>query len=184
MGIIRAMMNTIGYHIVISGYGLWLPGDDRGHWSERWDEHIGLIEPRTLHDGDPVRKRMAEERMKHPPVRLNPRMIDIVANTIGRCADHSDWDVAAASIEPTHAHLLLTYTPRNIDTTVKWIKDQCTKAIHRGTNHTGMVWCRGKWRGFIFDDAMWRNTIQYIERHNVRRGKPARPYAFIATPTP
>ena len=58
------MLRTIGFHIVISGYGLWLPGDERGHWSDAWDEELGFVEPHTLHAGDPVRKRMAEERQK------------------------------------------------------------------------------------------------------------------------
>ena len=62
---------TIGYHIVKSGYGLWLPGDDRGSWSSAWDELIGLVDPHTLNDGDPVRKRMAQERMKHKPVKFD-----------------------------------------------------------------------------------------------------------------
>ena len=51
------MRQTLGYHIVISGYGLWLPGDERGHWSEAWDAELGFIEPHALHAGDPVRKR-------------------------------------------------------------------------------------------------------------------------------
>jgi hypothetical protein len=29
------MPNTIGYHIVKTGYGLWLPGDERGSWSPK-----------------------------------------------------------------------------------------------------------------------------------------------------
>ena len=48
-----AISNTLGYHWVKSCFGLWLPGDDRGHWSEAWDDQIGFIEPHTLHDGDP-----------------------------------------------------------------------------------------------------------------------------------
>jgi hypothetical protein len=64
------MGNTIGYHFVKSAYGLWLPGDERGSWSDAWDDQIGYCEPHTLHDGDPVRLRMAEERLKHPPVRF------------------------------------------------------------------------------------------------------------------
>jgi hypothetical protein len=173
------MGRTIGYHIVISGYGLWLPGDERGHWSDTWDEELGLIEPHTLHSGDPVRKRMAEERQKHPPVRLDTSMQIVVANTIGRCQGESDWQIAAASIEATHTHLLLTYTERDIDNTVKWLKDQMSKAIHRQTQHVGPVWCKGRWRSFIFDATIWCNTRRYIERHNERRGGGPRPYAFI-----
>jgi hypothetical protein len=173
------MRRTLGYHIVISGYGLWLPGDDRGHWSEAWDAELGFIEPHTLHAGDPIRLRMAQERMKHPPVRLDDRMQSVVALTIDRCRAESDWRIAAASIEPTHTHLLMTYTERDIDNVAKWIKDQLTKAIHRDTTHIGSVWCKGGWRSFIFDLDVWRNTQAYIERHNERRGVGPHRYPFV-----
>ena len=173
------MMRTLGYHIVVSGHGLWLPGDARGHWSEAWDEELGYVEPHTLHVGDPVRKRMAEERQKHPAVRLDAAMQGIVVATIGRCRAESDWQIAAASIEATHTHLLVTYTEGDIDNTIKWLKDQMTKAIHRQTPHAGPVWCKGRWRSFLFDPDVWRNTREYIERHNERRGVGRRPYAFL-----
>jgi len=48
------MGQTIGYHLVKSGFGLWLPGDERGHWSEAWDAQLGYIEPHTLHPGDVI----------------------------------------------------------------------------------------------------------------------------------
>src|SRR3972149_7402409 len=101
---------TIGYHFVKSGYGLWLPGDTRGHWSTTWDEQIGYCEPHQLHAGDPVRERMAGERMKHAPTRLTPAMIDAVADAIAAGSREADWQIAAAAIESTHMHLLLTYT--------------------------------------------------------------------------
>jgi REP element-mobilizing transposase RayT len=173
------MPRTVGYHVVVSGYGLWLPGDERGHWSEAWDAELGFIEPHALHTGDPIRKRMAEERQRHPPVRLDAEMQSVVADAITSCSDESDWRIAAASIEATHTHLLVTYSERDIDKTVKWLKDQITKAIHRDTSHAGPVWCKGSWRPFIFDEAVWRNTCAYIERHNVRRGVGPRPYGFI-----
>ncbi|QEG37949.1 transposase [Bythopirellula goksoeyrii] len=174
------MPKTIGYHIVLSGHGLWLPGDDRGHWSEAWDAELGLIEPHTLHPGDPVRKRIAQERMVHPPVRLSTAMQNSVITRFASCAADSDWQIVAASIESTHTHLLLTYTERNIDNTVKWLKDQTTKAIHRETSHQGPVWCKGKWRSFVFELDVWNNTLRYIERHNERRGVSPRPYPFLA----
>jgi REP element-mobilizing transposase RayT len=173
------MPETIGYHIVISGYGLWLPGDERGSWSTKWDEELGLVEPHTLHPGDPVRLRMSQERMKHPPVRLHPEMMDVVIETLSLCAGESDWRIAAASIEPTHTHLLMTYTRRPIDGTVKWIKDRATKAIHARTLHQGPVWCKGRWRSFVFHEEGWDLVRTYIELHNERRGVGMRPYPFL-----
>ena len=173
------MAHTLGYHVVISGHGLWLPGDERGHWSAAWDENVGFVEPHTLHGGDPVRLRMAAERLLHPPVRLSFEMMAVITDTLARCAAQSEWRIAAASIEPTHTHLLLTYSTRDINNTVKWIKDQATKSIHRTTAHAGPVWCEGRWRSFIFTEPVWQTTQRYIERHNERRGQAAHPYAFI-----
>ena len=151
----------------------------RGSWSEAWDEEIGYVEPHALHPGDPVRLRMARERMKHPPVRFTPAMMRVVAETIGECTASSDWSIAAASVEATHMHLLLTYSGRDIDRTAKWLAQQTTKAVRRRTDHAGPVWAKGRWRSFVFDAEYWRNVAAYIERHNVRRGLPARPYPFI-----
>lgn len=175
------MPRTIGYHVVKSGYGLWLPGDDRGHWSAAWDPQIGYIEPHTLHPGDPVRERMARERMRFPPTRLTAEMMRIVGDTIATCAARSTWRIAAASIEATHAHLLITYSGRDIYNTAKWLADQTTKAIHRDTSFRGPVWCKGNWCSFIFDYGRWKNVRVYIEKHNLRRGLPAAPFAFIDT---
>ena len=173
------MARTIGYHVVKSGYGLWLPGDERGHWSEAWDDQIGFVEPHTLHEGDPIRKRMAEERMHHGPVRLDAAMITAVASAIADCCDASPWQIAAASIEPTHTHLLLTYSGLDIDKTAKWLADQTTKAVHRDTEHDGPVWAKGKWCGFVYERQRWDDTIRYIENHNARRGVGSRPYDFV-----
>ncbi len=172
------MARTLGYHVVVSGYGLWLPGDERGYWSEAWDDELGYVEPHMLHEGDPIRKRMAEERMQSPPVRLSPAMIDTVIAAIGLCCSEPDWSIAAASIESTHTHLLITYSKRDIDGTVKWLKDRTTKAVHQATSHVGPIWCKGKWRSYVFDELVWDHTQRYIERHNERRGVGPRPYPF------
>jgi hypothetical protein len=115
------MRKTLGIHYARSAYGLWLPGDDRGHWSEAWDAQIGFIKPHTLHEGDPVRLRMAEERMKHPPVRWDEKMQQVITSTLAKCAANSPWNVESYCIEETHFHGLFSTSPLNIDRTVKWI---------------------------------------------------------------
>ena len=170
---------TIGYHVVKTGYGLWLPGDEHGSWSSAWDEEIGYIEPHMLHTGDPVRRRMAEERLKHPPVRLTNAMMEVVTEVITECEQPSPWSVAAASIEPSHIHLLITTSPLDLARTAKWLAQQMTKAIHQRTDHRGPVWAKGAWKEFIFEGSHWSSAIRYIERHNERRGAGLRPYPFI-----
>jgi len=160
------MPRTIGYHWVKSAYGLWLPGDERGHWSSVWDEQIGYIEPHMLHEGDPVRQRMATERMRHRPVRLDQHMIDAATRALRGGEARSDWQFAALTMQPTHMHALITYNTRDIDKTVKWLADQMTKTVHACTPHIGPVWCKGRWLQFVFDSSHWDNLIAYIGRHD------------------
>jgi len=161
---------TLGYHWCKSAYGLWLPGDQRGHWSEAWDDQIGFIEPHTLHEGDPVRKRMAAERMTHPPVRFDLRMRQAIERAILDCAARSPWKIAASYIGETHTHLVLTYSGLDVDRTIKWLAQCTTKAVHHETSHQGPVWCEGSWLTYLFDEEYWHNTIRYVHRHNERHG--------------
>jgi hypothetical protein len=133
------MGQTIGYHIVISGYGLWLPGDERGHWSEAWDAELGYIEPHTLHAGDAMRRRMAQERQKFPPTKLTACMQAIVTETLERCETESEWTFHAVAIEATHAHLLMTRTRRDVDNVVKWLTDQTDQGDSSPDRPSGTV---------------------------------------------
>jgi len=160
------MPNTIGYHYVRSAYGLWLPGDGRGSWSEAWDRQVGFVEPHTLHAADPVRHRMAEERRKHPAVPWTAQMQSALRATIERCAAASEWDVAAVGIAPTHLHLALTYTTTDIDGTAKWLGQQMAKAVHANTAHAGPVFCKGHWLQFIYEPDHWARLLAYINAHN------------------
>ncbi len=173
------MPRTLGYHYVKSGYGLWLPGDNRGSWSETWNEQIGFTQPHKLNPGDPVRLRMANERMKHEAVRLDETMIDAVVDAINQCESSSPWQIAAASIEATHMHLIITYSGLDIKRTLKWLVQQTTKAVHNQTAHVGPVWCEGYWCSYVFDNDYWTNLVQYIQKHNLRRNEAAKPYQFI-----
>jgi hypothetical protein len=173
------MPRTMGYHWCKSTYGLWLPGDDRGHWSEAWDDQIGFIEPHTLHEGDPTRKRMAAERMKHPPVRLDESMRLAVERAITECAADSPWKIVAGYIGEAHTHLVITYSGLDIHRTVKWLAQCTTKAVHCETTHQGPLWCEGCWLTYLFDDPYWFNTIRYVRRHSERHGNGRAPYPFL-----
>jgi REP element-mobilizing transposase RayT len=173
------MPNTLGYHYVKTTYGMWLPGDARGHWSSNWDAMIGFHDPHQLNDGDAARQRLASARMKHAPVRLTHEMMILVEREIARCQSESEWHIVAASIEPTHMHLLFEHFDSPIEKTTTWIAQRITKAIHSEADHEGPVWAKGSWCNHIFDESHWNNTVRYIEQHNNRRGEGPRPYSFL-----
>jgi len=173
------MPKTIGYHFVKTTYGTWLPGDARGHWSSAWSMKEGYIEHRQRHEGQSEREVLAVDSMRHAAVTLTPEVQLIIENEIAACQKESPWKIAAAAIEPTHLHLLITYSGRPIEQTARWLAARMTQAIHRGTTHLGPVWTEGYWGESIADESHWRNLVGYIERHNIERGLGPRPFSFL-----
>jgi hypothetical protein len=118
------MPRTIGYHLVKSAYGLWLPGEDRGSWSDAWDDQIGYHEPHMLHIGDPARHRMAAERMAHAPVRFTADMQSAITDAIRICITKSNGGLLTAKLAVglTHMHMSLRSTGRDIPAIYKvWV---------------------------------------------------------------
>ena len=72
---------VLGYHIILSAYGFWLPNDPRGSWSDfvaSWE--LFKFGPATkvtgkrsyAHDPhDAATRRAAKAALKYPPVRFN-----------------------------------------------------------------------------------------------------------------
>lgn len=165
------MPETLGYHVVKTTFGTWLPGDVRGYW-----------EAHKFFDlGDAEKAERARRRMHQPPTILGQEMAVAIAAAIGDCISQSrgGLQVMAAAIEPTHMHLLIPYSSRDIEATAKWLADQTTKAVHRQTPHQGPVWSKNNWIRHIFADENWENALLYIDDHNVRAGRGSRPYSFL-----
>jgi REP element-mobilizing transposase RayT len=176
------MSPTMGYHVVKSTYGTWLPGDPRGSWSETWSPERGYFGAHQFHEGDQRRLAMALQRMKHPPVVLTDAMCTAIREALQYCVERAKGEllIMAAAIEPTHMHLLIPHTGRDIHTTVKWIADQTSKAVHRRTAHLGPVWTKNHWCHHIDRQEHWENAAIYVDEHNRRAGRGSRPYAFLA----
>lgn len=176
------MHTTLGFHVTKSTYGTWLPGDRRGSWSEGWSPERGYYGAHQFHDGDARRERMARARMKHAPVILTAEMIAAIAEAIEDCVLRSNGGlkIVAATIEPTHMHLLIPNSGRDINLAAKWLADQTTKRVHRTTEHRGPVWTKNSWCDHIDSQDHWENAVLYIDEHNVRAGRGSRPYAFLA----
>jgi REP element-mobilizing transposase RayT len=176
------MSRTLGFHVIKSTYGTWLPGDSRGSWSEAWSPQRGFYEAHRFHEGDERRLDISVDRMRHAPLILDAEKIAIIVGAITMCVERSNGDlrIVAAAIEPTHMHLLIVNVGRDIDVTAKWLADQTTKAIHRQTSYRGPIWTKNNWCHHIDQQDHWENAIVYIDEHNVRAGRGSRPYPFLA----
>jgi REP element-mobilizing transposase RayT len=175
------MPETLGYHLTKTTYGTWLPGDARGSWVKNWSPRVGYGELHRFEHADPSREERSRRQLSHDVVILSPAMIQAVVDALAVCIQRSQGGlkIMAATIEPTHMHLLLTRTCRNIDITTKWIADQTTKAIHRQTAQRGSVWTSKNWCEHVDQPDHWEELLRYIDEHHVRAGRGSRPYEFL-----
>lgn len=176
------MPPPLGYHVVKTAYGRWLPGDERGSWSEAWSAGRGFYGAHQFHAGDEARRMIATARMRYAPATLTEEVQCAVEHAVSDCVNSANGKlrIIAAAMEPHHMHLLIAFEGEHpVSSTVRWLFHKATRKVHATTSHTGPVWVKNHWCGEIENDVQWDNAIEYIEQHNVRAGRQRRPYSFL-----
>ena len=159
------MNQTLATMLTMTTYGTWLRGDARG-WVDR-----GIIWPEN-----PQLERVDQGRLKHPPFRFKQGDLDHVGAAIGQALrERLEVRLAAMAVQTWHVHLVVMATRHPIGNVVKCAKDAARWVLLPGRP----IWTRSYDKRFIFDEMSLRNRIDYVERHNVQMGLPARPWPFI-----
>ncbi len=123
--------------------------------------------------------------MKEPAKTLSGDDSQVVAGEIGRQLSPgmlgAMWNIHAATIEPTHVHLLFGRLRDDIGTVVGRLKSRTSSVLLKQTANAGRsrIWTAGYWKVFIFDESVIPIVIQYIQEHNLRRRRPAAPFDWI-----
>src|SRR6059058_115899 len=100
----------VGYHVIFSTYGFWLPNDPRGSWSQfvgswellrygratKTDQRGSLA--RRPHDR--AMRLEAKGALKYPPVQFNGVQARAVARGFARYVESADLPVWACAILP------------------------------------------------------------------------------------
>src|ERR1700759_56034 len=89
---------VLGYHLILTAYGFWLPNDPRGSWSDvvrSWE--LAKFGPATkVNEGRSygkdvhaiAQRRAPKEALKFPPVRFNASQREAIAQGFAQaCAD-------------------------------------------------------------------------------------------------
>lgn len=199
---------TVGIHLIWTTYGTWLPGDPSkpGHWSPLFDVYGRLKRSgHRLNVPDPVTYAHARSLMNEPAKTLSDDERRMVANVIGvylapalagaNCEapgkPGAKWGekreivrAYACAIEPTHVHLLVGPVREDIGRFVGRLKGAASSALltlpcNRGRTR---IWTAGYWKVFLFDHEAFHAVRTYVERHNIRSGRPVSPYEWLSVP--
>ena len=101
----------VGYHVIFSAYGFWLPNDPRGSWSDfvgslklfRYGRTTKTTERRSLADNEHGRalQDAAKPALKYPPVNFSGLQARAVARGFARYLRARTYRYGPAPFSPT-----------------------------------------------------------------------------------
>ena len=150
------------FHVVLTTYGAWLPGDERGFRTRRHREHV---------DGDYKRRPApslywtmrlgAEQSLKHGPVSFSPGSRMIVGRAIIEKLTQRGAFALCIAVAAQHVHVLVKIPPTDVRDWCGHAKRHATFAL-RETGWNGKVWgARGKYSP-VKDRRHQVNVYKYI----------------------
>jgi REP element-mobilizing transposase RayT len=191
---------VVGYHLIITAYGFWLPNDPRGSWSDfvgSWE--LLRFGPATKTDSrrsvaarphDRQWRLEAKGALKYPEVHFNgaqARQIGMSFHEWANCHATTIW---ACSILPEHVHLVVARCRYRIEQVANLLKGASTRALTTAGLHPlahfadekqqpPKMWARGAWKVFLDTTADICRAIRYVEENPMKEGKPAQHWQCV-----
>jgi REP element-mobilizing transposase RayT len=160
----------VGYHVIFSTYGFWLPNDPRGSWSEfvrswelfRFGPATKTTERRSLarDEHDVALRKSAKGALKYPPVVFDGLQARAVGRGFSTYVRRTGLAVWACAILPDHIHLVLGRAGMDVEQLVIQLKGEATQQLEREGIHpmgrykvegkrAPKCWVRGQWKVFL-----------------------------------
>jgi REP element-mobilizing transposase RayT len=190
---------VLGYHVIFSTYGFWLPNDPRGSWSDfvgswellRYGPATKTTERRSVayRAHDRAERLAAKGALKYPPVNFTGVQARAVARGFAGYLDGTGVSVWACAILPDHVHLVTGRPGTTVERLVIQLKGAATRELEREGIHPlaahrcerGRVpkcWARGQWKVYLDADDVTR-AIRYVEDNPSKEGKTKQGWSFV-----
>jgi len=190
----------VGYHVIFSTYGFWLPNDPRGSWSEfvgswelfRFGAATKTNKRRSLaRDAhDRARRLEAKRALKYPPVNFTGTQARAVARGFARYVHRSRLPVWACAIMPDHVHMVVGRVGMKVEQLVIQLKGHATRQLEFEGIHPMArfkeagerlphCWVRGQWKVYL-DPGDVRRAIRYVEDNPLKEGMKRQSWKFVS----
>ena len=181
---------VLGYHLVWTAYGWWLPNDPRGSMSHciEGDVIAGLGK---LHYG---RKRVqpasrdirefyerAEEVLKYPLLRFSRTEMQAVADAFAEVIRRERYTCYACAVMPDHIHGLIRKHRDLAEEMIRKLQEESRARVLEVGERGGdlPVWGGPGWKVYLDSADDFRRTVRYIEKNPVEARLPAQHWSFV-----
>ncbi len=189
----------VGYHVIFSTYGFWLPNDPRGSWSTfvgSWElfRYGPATKTSVRHsvahrEHDRAKRLEAKSALKYPPVNFTGVQARAVGRGFARYVERTGLPVWACAILPDHVHLVVGRLQMKVEQLVIQLKGEATQQLEAegvhplasyriGDERVPKCWVRGQWKVFLDADDVDR-AIRYVESNPLKEGKKRQAWSFV-----
>lgn len=182
---------VIGYHLIWTGYGWWLPNDPRGSGSDTVCTDI-LAELGDVHHGrKPVQPPGREVRefyaraaplLQHPLLKFDAPARDLIAAGFAAAVAAERYTCYACVVMPDHVHLVVRkhrHTAEEMAANLM-AASRAELIAAGGVPPDHPVWVSGTpWAVFLGHPDDVRRTIRYVERNPLPLGLPVQRWPFV-----
>ena len=181
---------VIAHHLILTGYGHWLPNDPRGSTSREvvagklW----GLGE---LHEGrqfpQPPRQTLkpfhsdAQPQLEHPVLWFDAAKRQLIADAFAQTMQDRRYTCFACAILSNHAHLVLRKHRDRAETMIDHLRSDCALRLRRLADVPDIhpVWNTGHYKKFLFTPTGITRTVAYIRNNPARERIPEQNFPFV-----
>jgi REP element-mobilizing transposase RayT len=180
----------IAHHLILTGYGHWLPNDPRGSGSSEMRQgkfadlgpiHFGRKAVQPNRDVLRTFQRTAQPRLAHSILWFDEAMRDTLGDAVGSVVREQGYTCWACGILKNHLHLCIRKHRADAKTMLEKL-DVATREALRGlpdvpADHP--IWAERPYKRFLFTPEDVRRVIAYIERNPVKEGLERQAWPFV-----
>jgi REP element-mobilizing transposase RayT len=191
---------VIGYHVIFTAYGFWLPNDPRGSWSDlvgswellRFGRATKTGERRSVANRphDNAARLAAKAALKYPPVLFTGRQAQAIGLAFGAFVRRNRIVVRACTILPDHVHMVIDRHAYRVEQMVNLLKGESTRRLVRDglhplaahakpTSRPPKCWAQGQWKVFLNTEEDVGRAIRYVKGNPAKEGKPRQRWSFV-----
>jgi hypothetical protein len=182
---------VIAHHLVLMGYGHWLPNDIRGSGSDDIRNEI-LSELGEIHHGrkrvQPARNdlrafhRGAEQLMEEEVIWFDEKRRELIARSFAHSAQNFGYAVWACAVLRNHAHLIVKRHKHRHDVIWRTFAEGAAQSLRVVADlpNRHRVWGERPYSKFLYTPDEVRGRIIYVNANPSKEGLAAQRWSFIA----
>lgn len=182
--------SIIGHHLILHGYGHWLPNDPRGSGSNEVREEK-LADLGAVHFGRKIVQpspeelrefsRAAQPRLDFAPLWFDDAKRQALGDAIGEVVRNVGYTVWACAVLKNHVHLCVRRHRDDAVTMWHAFADKTRDAIRlfADVDDEHPVWSTRPYKVFLYTPEEVRRVIKYIEENPLKEGLAAQVWDFV-----